>query len=83
MLVACNNALRLSHGIPKYVSARLCQIYANIPTFDAYIHNCLYGFYRGIELSENLIIITKTNSDVLFSSKFFRHFKTMLYGDVS
>ena len=23
------------------------------------------------------------NSDVLFCSKFFRHFKTMLYGDVS
>ena len=34
--VAYNNAFRLLHGIPRYVSARLCQIYANIPTFDAY-----------------------------------------------
>ena len=81
--VAYNNAFRLLHGILKYVSARLCQIYANIPNFDAYIRNCLYGFYRRIELSENLIIVAIANSDVLFCSKFFRHFKTMLCGDVS
>ena len=43
--VAYNNAFHVLHGIPKYVSARLGQIYANIPTFDAYIRNCLYGFY--------------------------------------
>ena len=81
--VAYNNAFRLLHGIPKYVSARLRQIYANISNFDAYIRNCLYGFYRRIELSENLIIVAIADSDVLFCSKFFRHFKTMLYGDVS
>ena len=81
--VACNNAFRLLHGIPKYFSARLCQIYANIPNFDAYIRNCLNGFYRRIELSKNLIIVAIANSDVLIFSKFFRHFETMLYGDVS
>ena len=81
--VAYNNAFRLSRGIPKYVSARLCQIYANIPTFDAYIRNCLYEFYQRIEWSENFIIIAIANSDVLFCYKIFRHFKTMLYGDVS
>ena len=81
--VAYNNAFRLLHDIPRYVSTRLCQIYANIPTFDAYIRNCRYGFYRRIELSENLIIIAIANSDVLICSKIFSHFKTMLYCDVN
>ena len=81
--VAYNNAFRLLHGIRRYVSARLCQIYANIPTFDAYTRNCLCGFYRRIGLSENLIIIAIANFYVLFCSKIFSHFKTTLYCDVS
>ena len=37
----------------------------------------VYGFYRRIELSENLIIII-ANSDVLFCFKIFIHVQTML-----
>ena len=47
--VACNNAFRSLHGIARYVSTRLCQVYANIPTFDAHMRNSVYGFYRRIE----------------------------------
>ena len=71
--VACNNAFRSLHGIRRYrhVSTRLCQVYANIPTFDAHMRKGVYGFYRRIELSENLIIIAHSN--VLFRFKIFSH----------
>ena len=45
----------------------MCQVYANIPTFDAHMRKGVYGFYRRIELSQDLIIIA--NSDVLFLFK--------------
>ena len=76
--IAYNDSYRILHNIPRYISARLEQINANLTTFEALLRKCLFSFVTRCMQSKNILMTSLMSSDVFYQSEFFRHYKATL-----
>ena len=74
--IAYNDSYRILHNIPRYTSARLEQINANVTTFEALLRKCVFSFVTCCMQSKNILI--SMSSNVFYQSEFFRHCKATL-----
>ena len=77
--VAYNDSYRILHDLPRYVSARECQVSAHVTTFSALIRKSLFLFVSRCFLSENKLISALMTSDVFFRSGYYSHYLDMVY----
>lgn len=68
--VAYNNAYRILHGIPKWCSVRSEQVNGGIITFEALLRFSRWAFRQRCAASENGLIRSIFDSEVLFRTKF-------------
>ena len=76
--VACNDAFRMIHGLPRHTSVSVQQIF-NVLTFDALIRKSLFNFVKHCRTSTNHWINALMNSDVFYESKYFHMYCNTVY----
>ena len=76
--VAYNDSYRILHDLPRYVSARECQVSAHVTTFSALIRKSLFSFVSRCFHSENKLISALMTSDVFFRSGYYSHYLDMV-----
>ena len=77
--VAYNDSYRILHNLPRYVSARECQVSAHVTTFSALIRKSLFSFVSRCFHSENKLISALMTCDVFFRSGYYSHYLDMVY----
>ena len=77
--VAYNDSYRILHNLPRYVSARECQVSAHVTTFSALIRKSFFSFVSRCFHFENKLISALMTSDVFFRSGYYSHYLDMVY----
>ena len=77
--VAYNDSLRMVLGIPRYCSASEMFAYTNVPSCQCVIRLNIYSFMRRIECTNNIIVRSIVNSDLIFSSLLWRNWRQRLF----
>ena len=76
--ISYNNAHRILHGIPRWVSAREAQVVNRIYTFDALLRKNAHSFGERCRFSENILITAFMNSSVFLEFRFYEHYQDLL-----
>ena len=78
--VAYNDLYRILHNLPRYVSARACQVSAHVPvtTLSALIGKSLFSFDSRCLHSEIKLMSALMTSNVFFCSGYFSHYLVIL-----
>ena len=77
--VAYNDAYRILHNLPRFVSARELQVSFGITTFEALQRKYMFSFVSRLLQSENYLIANLMNSDAFYNSGYFKSFQERLY----
>ena len=77
--VAYNDSLRMVLGIPRYCSASEMFAYTNVPSCQCVIRLNIYSFMRRIQCTNNIIVRSIVNSDLIFSSLLWRNWRQRLF----
>ena len=77
--VAYNDAYRILHNLPRFVSARELQVSFGITTFEALQRKYMFSFVSRLLQSENCLIANLMNSDAFYNSEYFKSFQEHLY----
>ena len=77
--VAFNDAYRLIHQIPRWISVRHDMVFEGITTFDAILRKSMFAFIHRCFNSQNALIVSLMNSDVFFRSHYLSHYSQSLY----
>ena len=77
--VGYNNAYRILHSIPRFMSANEGLVAAEIPTFEALIRRNVYGFVQRCLKSPNNWIKSLMNSDSFSLSKYHEYYNRTLF----
>ena len=76
--ITYNNAYRILHGIPRWVSAREAQVVNHIYTFDALLRKNAYSFVERCRFFKNILITALMNSGAFLESRFYVHYQDLL-----
>ena len=76
--VGYNDAYRILHSIPRFMSANEGLVAAEIPTFQALIRRNVYGFVQRCLKSPNNWIKSLMNSDSFSLSKYYEYYNRTL-----
>ena len=79
--VAYNDAYRLLHNLPRFVSARELQVSFGIrpSTSEALQRKYMFSFVSRLLQSENCLIANLMNSDAFYNSEYFKSFQERLH----
>lgn len=76
--VAFNDAYRLVHHIPRWISVRENMVSNDITTFEAVLRKSMYSFVQRCYNSSNSWINRLINSDVFHKSQYLCHYAQSL-----
>ena len=76
--VGYNDAYRILHSIPRFMSANEGLVAAEIPTFQALIRRNIYGFVQRCLKSPNNWIKSLMNSNSFSLSKYYEYYNRTL-----
>ena len=76
--ITYNNAYKILHGIPRWVSAREAQVVNQIYTFDALLRKNANSFVERCRFYENILITALMNSSAFFESRFYVLYQDLL-----
>ena len=79
LYVAYNNVFRLLCHEPRYCSASYMFVTRGLPTCKMLIRKKLYSFMMCIAKSGNTILQSILNSDALYTSQMYQHWRSVLY----
>lgn len=74
-----NNSFRWLMHFRHDCSARLMFVSHNVPSFGEVLRKAVYSFKCRLEMSENMLIKTVANSDILVTSSIMSKWRAMLY----
>ena len=77
--VAYNDAYRILHGLTRYHSARVSQIYNSIDSFYALQRKITYKFVERCHLSQNLWLKMLMSSDCFYDFIYYDHYCGILF----
>ena len=73
--VPFNDAYRILHNLPQFVSARELQVSFGITTFEALQRKYMFSFVSRLLQSQNCLIANLINSDAFYNSGYFKSFQ--------
>ena len=77
--VAYNNVFRLLCNEPRYCSVSYMFVTRGLPTCKMLIRKKVYSFIMCIAKSSNTILQSILNSDALYTSQMYQHWRSVLY----
>ena len=79
LYVAYNNAFRMMHHLPTYCSASEMFTVNRVPNCAAVIMKLTFRFMSRLSLSNNALVCSIIDSDLMFQSRIRPHWMNMLY----
>ena len=79
LYVAYNNVFRLLCNEPRYCSASYMFVTRGLPTCKMLIRKKVYSFKICIAKSSNTILQSILDSDALYTSQMYQHWRSVLY----
>ena len=79
LYVAYNNVFRLLCNEPRYCSASYMFVTRGLPTCKMLIRKKVYSFMMCIAKSSYTILQSILNSDALYTSQMYQHWRSVLY----
>ena len=79
LYVSYNNVFRLLCNEPMYCSASYMFVTRGLPTCKMLIRKKVYSFMMCIAKSSNTILQSILNSDALYTSQMYQHWRSALY----